>query len=72
LPTYEYKCKVCGKTFELKQHMRDKAITDCLMCQAKNSVDRIIFASGISFKGSGFYVNDYVTPDINKIEGEKT
>ncbi|MEN6626484.1 MAG: zinc ribbon domain-containing protein [Candidatus Sumerlaeia bacterium] len=59
MPTYEYECKACGHTFELRQSMSAKPITECPKCK-KNSVKRLIGAgAGVIFKGSGFYQTDY-------------
>lgn len=58
MPTYEYKCAKCKKTFEQTQRMSDKALTRCIYCKGK--VERLIGAgSGLIFKGTGFYVTDY-------------
>lgn len=60
MPTYEYECKSCGHTFELRQSMKAKPIADCPKCKTKGSVKRLIGAgAGIIFKGSGFYQTDY-------------
>ncbi len=58
MPTYDYKCKECGITFELFQKMSDDPITECIEC--KGEVKRLI-GSGLTpiFKGSGFYETDY-------------
>ncbi len=58
MPTYDYKCKECGITFELFQKMSDEPITECIKCKGK--VKRLI-GSGLTpiFKGSGFYETDY-------------
>jgi predicted nucleic acid-binding Zn ribbon protein len=37
--------------------MSDPPLTTCETC--KGSVHRIVSASGLIFKGSGFYINDY-------------
>ena len=60
MPTYDYKCKECGITFELFQRMSDEPITECIECKGK--VKRLI-GSGLTpiFKGSGFYETDYKT-----------
>ncbi len=60
MPTYDYKCKECGITFELFQKMSDEPITECIEC--KGEVKRLI-GSGLTpiFKGSGFYETDYKT-----------
>lgn len=66
MPTYEYECKKCHKTFELYQSMKDDALTTCpeeQCCQetwGKGEVKRLIgTGAGIIFKGSGFYCTDY-------------
>lgn len=57
MPTYEYECKSCGKTFEAFQSMSDAPLSSCPACG--KSVRRLIGGgTGIIFKGSGFYVND--------------
>lgn len=60
MPTYDYKCKECGITFELFQKMSDDPIKNCVEC--KGEVKRLI-GSGLTpvFKGSGFYETDYKT-----------
>jgi len=57
MPTYEYECTKCGYQFELEQSMNDKPRSRCPKCRSK--VNRLISGGlGISFKGSGYYVND--------------
>ena len=58
MPTYDYKCKDCGATFELFQKMTDEPISKCIKCGGE--VKRLIGA-GLSpiFKGNGFYETDY-------------
>ena len=54
---YEYRCHRCSKTFELRQKFAEAPLTVHEGCGG--DVERIIFASALQFKGSGFYVNDY-------------
>lgn len=57
MPTYDYQCENCGRTFEHFQSMSDDPITECSRC--KGSLKRLIGGGlGIIFKGSGFYVTD--------------
>ncbi|TGK19382.1 zinc ribbon domain-containing protein [Leptospira fluminis] len=59
MPTYDYRCKNCGQTFEYFQSMKDDPIKTCILC-GKGEVERLISnGGGIIFKGSGFYVTDY-------------
>lgn len=55
MPLYDYKCGQCGE-FELEQSMLDKPLTTCPKCG--QPIRRLFSASGIMFKGSGFYVTD--------------
>ncbi|HEY9164538.1 MAG TPA: FmdB family zinc ribbon protein [Candidatus Kryptonia bacterium] len=58
MPTYEYKCESCSKTFEEIQSMTDDPLTTCPKCGGK--VQRLISSGvGLIFKGSGFYLTDY-------------
>jgi putative FmdB family regulatory protein len=66
MPTYEYFCQTCKKTFEIFQSMKDPALKTCPkeLCQArtwrKGKVERLIgTGAGVIFKGSGFYSTDY-------------
>lgn len=69
MPTYEYRCTVCGRMFERYQSFSDDPITVCplpadgaalngstLVCSGE--VRKVFSNVGISFKGSGFYRND--------------
>ena len=58
MPTYDYKCKECGITFEYFQKMTDDHIKSCIECDGE--VKRLI-GSGMKpiFKGNGFYETDY-------------
>ena len=58
MPTYEYVCEKCEKGFEKFQKMSDEPLKICPKCGGKAT--RLIGAgSGVIFKGSGFYANDY-------------
>ena len=56
MPVYEYGCEA-GHRFEIKQKFSDAPVTSCQICSLP--VTKLISASGISFKGSGWYVTDY-------------
>ncbi|HPQ45491.1 MAG TPA: zinc ribbon domain-containing protein [Syntrophales bacterium] len=57
MPIYEYKCRKCGKKFEVFQGITDNQITSCEFC--KGPVDKLISLSSFHLKGSGWYVTDY-------------
>jgi len=62
MPTYEYRCKKCGYTFECLQSITDRPVRRCPKC--KGAVERLIGAgAGLIFKGSGFYETDYKRKD---------
>lgn len=57
MPIYEYQCQSCGRRFEVKQKMTDPPISRCAHCGM--AVTKVVSASAIMFKGSGWYVTDY-------------
>jgi len=58
MPTYEYKCKKCGNTFEKFQSITENPIKNCKKCGGE--VYRLISKNGnFILKGSGFYCTDY-------------
>ena len=66
MPTYDYECSKCKKTFEAFQSMKDAAYTTCpkdkcrMKTWGKGKVKRLLGAgAGLIFKGSGFYITDY-------------
>ena len=66
MPTYDYSCEKCGKTFEAYQSMRDQPFGECPkeLCRQKKwghgKVRRLLgTGAGLIFKGSGFYTTDY-------------
>jgi putative FmdB family regulatory protein len=71
MPTYDYKCSSCNKTFEFFQKMTDNPLTECPDCGGK--LKRIIGAgAGPIFKGSGFYHTDYKNNSENKKAGSNS
>ena len=57
MPTYGYECLSCDNQFEINQSIKADALTTCDACGG--TLRKRIYPVGISFKGSGFYVNDY-------------
>lgn len=56
MPVYEYRCELCGKTFDIQHSMTEHhspACTDCV-----KPLKRVFRLAGVSFKGSGFYRTD--------------
>jgi putative FmdB family regulatory protein len=56
MPTYEYRCQECGERLEIFQKFTDKALRVHPACGGP--LQKIFHASGVVFKGSGYYVTD--------------
>lgn len=56
MPTYVYKRKCNGTTFELVQSMTDEPLTHD---EKGNEVVRVMSPPAIKFNGPGFYSTDY-------------
>ncbi len=70
MPTYDYKCKSCGKNFEAFQSISEKPLAACPHCGGK--VERLISGgTGLIFKGSGFYITDYKDKKSKKSKSDK-
>jgi putative FmdB family regulatory protein len=79
MPTYEYDCAKCKKSFEIVQSMKDNALTTCpqdrcrMKTWGKGAVKRKIGAgAGLIFKGSGFYITDYRSEGYKKAKSESS
>jgi putative FmdB family regulatory protein len=57
MPTYEYRCRSCGHTFEVVQKMTDEALRVCPDCGGE--LRKVFAVPAIAFKGSGFYATDH-------------
>jgi putative FmdB family regulatory protein len=57
VPLYEYQCKKCKHRFEKIQKFSDRPVKKCPECGG--SVEQLLSAPAVLFKGSGWYVTDY-------------
>jgi putative FmdB family regulatory protein len=57
MPIYEYECRKCQAHIEVFQKFSDKPIAKCRKCGGR--LEKLLSASAIRFKGSGWYVTDY-------------
>jgi putative FmdB family regulatory protein len=57
VPIYGYRCSACGHQFEILQRVSDEPLKVCPECQGK--LTKILYPTGVIFKGSGFYTTDY-------------
>ena len=76
MPMYEYKCGQCGQVFEVIQRFSDEPLTTHEGCGG--SVERLLSAPALQFKGSGWYITDYArggggkTPAADKKNGSSS
>jgi len=75
MPIYEYKCEKCRKRIERIQKISDPPCKKCPNCGGP--LKKLISSPAIQFKGSGFYITDYVkksgpTPEPRKKSGPKS
>lgn len=71
MPTYVYECSSCKDVYEVEQRITEDALKDC-RCGSKGTIKRVIQPVGISFKGSGFYVNDSQSSSSTPKSDDKT
>ena len=65
MPTYDYRCRECGRDFEVFQRMSDRPGAACPECGA--AAERLISGgAGLLFKGDGFYITDYRSEEYRK------
>lgn len=57
MPIYEYRCDVCGRSFEIMQKFSDAPVETCKVCGGP--VRKVLHPVAVHFKGSGFYTTDY-------------
>ena len=60
MPTYSYVCKKCEHAFEVQQSITAADLTACPKCQGE--IRKVYSNVGVTFKGSGFYINDSAKP----------
>jgi putative FmdB family regulatory protein len=57
MPLYDYRCHLCGETFEVRQKFADAVLTVHENCGGE--MERLISLPALQFKGTGWYVTDY-------------
>ena len=58
MPLYEYSCTACAHRFERIVKFSDAPLTICPEC-GRETIEQVISAPAVQFKGSGWYVTDY-------------
>jgi putative FmdB family regulatory protein len=56
VPTYDYQCRSCGSVTEVIHSMLEEGPSVCERCGGE--LRRVLYPTGIIFKGSGFYRTD--------------
>src|SRR5262245_8503282 len=64
VPTYEYECDRCKRTFEVRQRISEPPLTTCDQCGG--SVRRLLAPAAFILKGEGWYVTDYPSESRKK------
>jgi putative FmdB family regulatory protein len=67
MPLYEYQCEGCGERFEVIQKFSDPPLITHDNCGG--IVHRLLSASALQFKGSGWYVTDYAKGTKSEADG---
>ena len=57
MPTYDYRCDRCERTFEVRQRISEAPLTACDRCGGP--IHRLLSAAPFILKGGGWYVTDY-------------
>ena len=67
VPTYDYQCRACGTVTEVIHSMLEDGPSVCELCGG--TLRRVLYPTGIIFKGSGFYRNDSRASSSSSGEG---
>jgi putative FmdB family regulatory protein len=71
VPTYDYRCDQCERTFEVRHRISEAALTTCDRCGGP--IHRLLAATPFILKGGGWYVTDYPSEGRKKgLESEKS
>jgi len=71
VPTYEYQCDQCHRTFEVRQRITEPPLTSCEACGG--TLKRLLSPAPFILKGDGWYVTDYPSDARKKaVESEKS
>jgi putative FmdB family regulatory protein len=57
VPTYDYRCDRCDRTFEVRQRISESPLTTCDRCGGP--IHRLLSPAPFILKGGGWYVTDY-------------
>ena len=66
MPIYEYECETCHDRFEVMQKFSEKPRKKCVKCGGP--IHKILSAPALVFKGTGWYVTDYASPERKRAQ----
>lgn len=69
MPTYEYLCDGCSRTYDVRQRISEPPLTQCQFCGGP--IRRLLSPAPFILKGAGFYVNDYPSEARKKAMSEE-
>jgi putative FmdB family regulatory protein len=70
VPTYDYRCDRCERTFEVRQRISETPLSTCDRCGGP--IHRLLSPAPFILKGGGWYVTDYPSEGRKKgMEAEK-
>jgi putative FmdB family regulatory protein len=70
VPTYDYHCDECQRTYEVWQRISAAPLTTCQYCGGQ--IRRLLAATPFILKGGGWYVTDYPSESRKKaLDAEK-
>lgn len=69
MPTYEYECDGCGRSFEVRQRISEPPLDRCPQCGG--GVRRVLAPAAFILKGSGWHVTDYPSDARKKALNEE-
>jgi putative FmdB family regulatory protein len=70
VPTYDYRCDRCDRTFEVRQRISEEPLATCERCGGP--IHRLLAPAPFILKGGGWYVTDYPSEGRKKgMEAEK-
>jgi putative FmdB family regulatory protein len=71
VPTYDYRCERCERTYEVRQRISEAPLTTCDRCGGP--IHRLLAPAAFILKGGGWYVTDYPSEGRKKgMEAEKS
>ncbi len=59
MPTFDFRCGVCGSVFEHSRPLGSKVKPSCPSCRSKR-IEKLFSPPAVHFRGSGFFKTDGV------------